>query len=107
MAESNDIQTIETNNRENEEYLRLVTRSSVLLTIIIPFLISISVLWTLHRFAFELDHYSMCVALVAMALDSVIDIVCVLLLFKYADSYYNAVSQCQCIRRFAMQAPSP
>eukprot|EP01083_Nonionella_stella_P117115 348608_1 len=78
----------------NREFLRIVTRSSLLLTIIIPFMISISLTWTIHRFALNTTHYSMCWALLVMALDCFVNVICVLLLFKYADPMYNALCKC-------------
>eukprot|EP01084_Bolivina_argentea_P193917 332670_1 len=78
----------------NREFLRIVTRSSLLLTIIIPFMISISITWTLHRFVFNTTHITMCIALLVMCIDSFVDVICVLLLFKYSDAGYNAFCKC-------------
>ena len=78
----------------NREFLRIVTRSTLLLTWIIPFMLSISITWTLHRFVFDTTHFSMCIALLVMEIDAFIDIICVLLLFKYADAYYNGLCKC-------------
>lgn len=88
--------TIEKVIVSNKEFLQIVTRSSILLTIIIPFMLSISMIWSLHRFLLNTSHYSMCWALLVMEIDSFIGIICVLLLFKYSDKAYNMFCKCSC-----------
>ncbi len=78
----------------NREFLGIVTRSSLLLTIFIPFMISISLTWSLHRFVFNTTHITMCIALLVMCIDAFVDVICVLLLFKYSDAAYNAFCKC-------------
>eukprot|EP01084_Bolivina_argentea_P281444 481538_1 len=57
-------------------------------------MMSISITWSFHRFVFNVSHFSMCIALLVMCIDSFVDVICVLLLFKYSDAAYNACCKC-------------
>ena len=75
--------------------LEIIVRGSTLLTFDIISMLGVSLAWTLHLYAFEGSHISMCGAMLAMSIDALVNIICVLLPFAQSQHAYDILCKCE------------
>ena len=84
----------ETSTQAVYKYVDLIVRSCLLLCWILATIIFESVAWVLTEFVFNDTYMSLNISMLILSFDCVIDILCVLLLFKFNDQYYNILCKC-------------
>eukprot|EP00484_Ammonia_sp_Unknown_P016089 CAMPEP_0197055738 /NCGR_PEP_ID=MMETSP1384-20130603/72316_1 /TAXON_ID=29189 /ORGANISM="Ammonia sp." /LENGTH=378 /DNA_ID=CAMNT_0042489411 /DNA_START=39 /DNA_END=1175 /DNA_ORIENTATION=+ len=75
------------------EYLNVVVKSSLLLTFMIVSKVLVMAVWFLHN-AHGFAHITLTVGFVVMAFDSLVDQVCVVLLYRAFEPYYAVFCGC-------------